>query len=597
MAEGKEKNQSRGEHLESVNRLKCLRAVPLALFVAAAALWVAPGAGAAITSSQVSAPASPTFSIFNREAPATFAVTGTATGAAVGEKVDLRCYRNALASQQLQANVAVAANGSFSAPAVSAETATDENCVLRAVPAGTEPTELAPFTGPVLATGESETFFTEGDVNEGMPYDLYLNGQQLTAADDYDSIGDCGLADSYLRNAEFQQIATFFCNDFYESRNGTGQPAGSGFRVDAANAYFSAAANQINDEANGFPSLAYGYTQNPNNGDLTISDGESPAICPIAAYPPNAGTCEEFLPSGVRDERTIEQTHDGHLVMITDSLASTDGKAHTVEALPENEQNFNQHGEEIEYKFPGESGYAPRVKGESIAFPSASVGAVYVKVVGAADGDMETGRGAILFFQPSSPAYFNEFNQGRNGFYFNNTATVPATGTATIRYAYAQAFTEAEVEALVNDATGALTPPPPTPPAPTPTVPTPSVSEPSAATASPNLVKQATGTRPSPKKAIFRIRKVQHFKADGTLNMRVVVTGPGRLSLTGKRVASVSRRATRKSSTFLAVTPTAALEELMIERGVVHVTVEVKFAPDRGSSRVKVKKMRLAMNE
>jgi hypothetical protein len=590
MAEGTEKHRSRGEHLESVNRLKCLRAVPLALF-AAAALWVAPGAGAAITSSQVSAPASPTFGIFNHEAPATFAVTGTATGAAVGEKVDLRCYRNALVSQKLQANVTVTVNGTFSAPAVSAETATDENCVLRAVPAGTEPTELAPFTGPVLATGESEAFFTEGDANEGMPYDFYLNGQQLTAADDYDSAGDCGLADSYLRNAEFEQIATFFCNDFYQSRNGTGHPVGSGFRVDGANAYFSSAANQINDEADGFPSLAYSYSQDPTNGDLTIADDESPAICPIATYPPSARTCEEFLPSGVRDERTIEQTHDGHLVVITDSLASTDGKAHTVEALPENEQNFNQHGEEIEYKFPGESGYAPRDEGESIAFPSGGVGAVYVKVIGAADGDMKTGRGAIVFFQPSSPAYFNEFNRSRNSFYFDNTATVPATGTATIRYAYAQAFTQAEVEALVNGATEALTPP-----TPARSVSTPSVSEPSASTPSATLDKPATGTGSSPKTAIFRIRKVQHFKANGTLNMRVMVTGPGRLSLTGKRVASVSQRAAREGSTFLTVTPTAALEELMMERGVVYVTVDVKFAPDRGSSRVKVKKMRLALN-
>ena len=35
----------------------------------------------------------------------------------------------------------------------------------------------------------------------------------------------------------------------------------------------------------------------------------------------------------------------------------------------------------------------------------------------------------------------------------------------------------------------------------------------------------------------------------------------------------------------------------MAERGVVHVTVNVKFVPDHGSGRVKVKKMRLVLND
>jgi hypothetical protein len=566
--------------------LKSLRAIPLALLVAVTALWVAPGAHAAITSSQVNVPASPSFSIFDHQAPSTFAVTGTAIGAAVGEKVDLRCYRNALVSQELQANVTVAANGTFSAPEVSPEVtpqpALNENCVLRAVPAGTEPTELAPFTGPVLAVGETSRLFTEGDVNEGMPYDFYANGQQLTAADDYVSIGDCGLADSYLRNAEFEQTATFFCNDYYEATNGFGHPAESGFRVDGENSYFSYAADQINPEADGFPQLAYSYSQNPTNGNLTIADGESPAFCEEVTYPPNAGTCEEFLPSGVRDERTIEQTHDGHLVVITDSFTSTDGKAHTVEALPENEQNFGNHGEEIEYMFPGESGYVPRVEGESVPFTDAAEGAVYVKVTGSADGDTETGRGAIVFYQPSSPAYFNEDSKGRNSFYFDNTASVPATGTATIKYAYADAFNQAEVEALVNDVTVAPAPHVPLPkpvPAPTPVV--------------HPVTKPPTTTVPMAK---FRIRKVHHSETVGTLKMLVLVGGPGKLELTGKRVNSVTQRVTKKGTLFLTVTPTPELLTLLEERGIVHVTVNVGFTPDHGSSRVKVKKMSLMLN-
>jgi hypothetical protein len=284
----------------------------------------------------------------------------------------------------------------------------------------------------------------------------------------------------------------------------------------------------------------------------------------------------------VRDERTIEQTHDGHLVVITDTFHSTDGKAHAIKALPENEQNFNKNGENIEYKFPGESDYAPRVEGESVSFSGAVEGAVYIKVADAADGDTETGRGAIVFFQPSSPAYFDEFRPSRSGFYFANAATVPATGTTSIKYAYAQAYGQAEVEALVADATAKPTPdvPPPSPaPAPAPAP----------------IAQPATPAAAASPAALFRIRRLHHLKATGTLRMRIAVTGPGQLSLTGKRVSAVSRRVTEPGTLFLTVAPTPELRSLLEGRGVVDVTANVGFAPDHGSKRVKVKQMHLIL--
>lgn len=552
--------------------MRTLRAAP-ALLVLVAALWVVPNAGAAFTSSHVNTPADPTFSIYEPEAPSTITVTGTAAGGGFGEELALRCYYGASTSRLIDPGVTPALDGTFSAT-IAPETST--SCRLRAVTAGTEPTELAPFTGPVLAVGESRTIFTTGAINEGMPFDFYANGQQLTAADDYVSIGDCGLADSYLRNEEFEQLPTFFCNDFYDFRNNSGHPAEAGFRVDGTNAYFSENAFQINEEADGFPQLTYSHSQNPSNGDLTIADGESAAICPDPTYPPTATSCDEFLPSGVRDERTIKQTHDGHLVVITDTFHSTDGKTHAIKALPENEQNFNQHGEEIEYKFPGESGYVPRVAGESVPFSDAGESAVYIRVTGAADGDTETGRGAIVFFQPSSPAYFDEFRPSRNGFYFDNTATVPATGTTTIKYAYAQSYGQAEVEALVAVVAAQPTPDAPPPPVPAVQPPTPPAA-----------------TRPEAK---FRIRRIDHFKTAGTLKMLIGVTGPGQLSLTGKRISAVSRRVTKPGTLFLPVGPTLELRSLLEGRGVVHVTVNVEFAPDHGSKRVKVKQMHLVLN-
>ena len=279
-------------------------------------------------------------------------------------------------------------------------------------------------------------------------------------------------------------------------------------------------------------------------------------------------------------------------MLITDTLESTDGKSHTVEALPENEQDFNRHGEEIEYKFPGESEYVPRIEGDTVSFPDTETNAVYIKVTGSADGDVETGRGAIVFFQPSSPATFNSFAERRNSFFFDNEETVPATGTTTIKYAYAQAYAQAEVEALVSDAIGAVPEPEPTP-TPTPDQPG---ANPASGTNQPAGTTSSSMTVTAKGAATFRIRKVHHFKPIGTLKMRVLVSGPGKLSLTGKRVQSTSRRMKHKGVTYLTVTPTAALMELMLERGVVHVAVNVAFKADSGSGRVKAKKMRLVLN-
>jgi hypothetical protein len=55
--------------------------------VAATMLWMVPDAGAAFTSSAVSTAADPSFGMYDEEVAPTFAVTGSVSGAAVGEQV------------------------------------------------------------------------------------------------------------------------------------------------------------------------------------------------------------------------------------------------------------------------------------------------------------------------------------------------------------------------------------------------------------------------------------------------------------------------------------------------------------------------------
>jgi hypothetical protein len=550
--------------------------------VTAGVLCVAPSAGAAVTGSQLTVPAEPTFSIFDDEVPSsqTQVVSGTTVGGVEGEKVDLRCYFTSTSSLLVDANVSLGAGGTISA---TINSPASQACRLRAVPAGEQPVNLAPYTGPVLAVGESEVRFTGGAVGAGIPQDFHFNDQQLTAGDDYDSISSCGLDDGYLHTEEFNFTVTYFCNDWYEAANKFGLPATSEFRVDGENAYFSASADEIEEEADGFPELEYSYSQDPANGNATVHDNETASFCgENGFYPPTAEHCEEFINSGVRDERTIEQSHDGHLVLITDELTSTDGKTHEVEALPENEQIFGYHGEKIEYKFPGEGGYQLGKKGEEVSFSATAPAATYIQVAGAADGDTANGRGAIISFQPSSPARFNRSGVA-SGFYFHNEVTVPSTGSATLKYAYAFAFNQAEVETLVKDATSQ--PSPPAPPAATPT------SHPSGSSGSSGSTSSTNSTGSVRAGGTFRIGKIEHLLPAGRAKLKVRVNGAGHLQLTGKRVESVTQQVNGAGSVYLPVVPNAALRTLLSQRGVVHVVAKVEFAGTDGASRTMWKKL------
>lgn len=544
--------------------MKPLRVLPVALVAMALMLVVASSASAAITATQVDTPTNPTFAIPTNPAQPEYTVDGTATGAAAGEKVDLRCYETATHSVLLSSGIPVEADGSFSVTGVEAESA--ETCRLRAVPAGTEPTELAElasFTGPVLAIGENRLSMT----STSTLYDFYLYDPQVTAGFDYESIGSCGISDGYLAAEEFRSIATFYCNDWFEGQYGAA--SNSGFTVGGENAYFSYGADEIDSEAAGFPPLAYSFTQNPLNGDLTVHDSESAVFCPTAEFPPERSECEEFHSSGVDDDRTIEQSHDGHVSVITDQYSSTDGQAHAVEEFPDNEQYFGGHGEQVEYKFPGQSGYSSPTVNQPIGFADSTPGAIYARVAGAPDGDTTTGRGAIVFFQPSSPATVDEVGYV-SGFLLDNHVTVPATGTATVKYAYVQAFTQAEVEALVTE----VMPPPASTPVTTPP------ATPISAAASP--VK-------------FSFGKLKLAKKKGTATLQVKASGAGTLKLSGKKVKSKTVKVKKAGTVNVAIVPTAATKKALRKSGSANVTVKVSFKGTAGGITTKSRKVRLVL--
>jgi hypothetical protein len=418
-------------------------------------LVVTPTADAAITASQITTPSNPSFFIADEDASSqTFAVSGTTTGAAGGDKVDLRCYFGAT-SVKVKGNVPLNSDGSFSVPAADLNKLLDLTCQLKAVPAGETPADLTPYSGPVVGVGERETSKISGGANNGKAYDYALDAQQLTAAFDYASLGSCGLHNGFLYDAAFADTTvTFACNAGLLSEDSPSTPTRSELQVDGSNAYPPTQAFFVNPGGTGLPALTETYTVDKATGNVVIQETDPLVKCGSATYPPTTGSCATYVSAGVTDDRTITQDHDGHISWITDTFKSTDSKAHSLDLLWDNNQQFfgpSGDSSQLEYEFPGESSFSTHATGSAISLPDAP-GAILIRMHGAADGDPATGQGAIVYDRPATAAKFTRVTTIGSEFTLHQTGDVPAGGSTRFRFAYVQDYQAALVETRVKAA-------------------------------------------------------------------------------------------------------------------------------------------------
>ncbi len=423
-------------------------------------------ASAAITTTTVTTPAtSPVYSTYNADTPNTFAVAGTTDSTAPGsDKVDLRCFYGSPAQSTLvQGGVTLAAGGSFSVPAANLLTVAYRECRLRAVPAGSTSNSNA-YRGPLLLTDYSATYKITGGPNAGTAYNFYIWGQQLGAADDYESLGGGGLWDSYLFDDAYGRDATVFYYNAaipFGNMDGTGDTR-SGVQVDGQNAYNSYNAYRAFNRSGpcpptcdgsrdnaGFQPVTYTFGQDTTNGNVVIHETDNLVRCPTGiAYPPTHATCPSFTATGVKVDRTMVQNHSGHVVFITDNYSSTNGQAHTIDVLYENAQYLNASKEpNIGYLLPGQSTYAAHARDET-ATVLARPGTIYVKNLNADDGDPSTGQGSITYaVPPTQLAFLSQPTSNTSDFTMHYAGTVPASGALTYKFGYVTDFTTAGVVA------------------------------------------------------------------------------------------------------------------------------------------------------
>jgi hypothetical protein len=226
-------------------------------------------------------------------------------------------------------------------------------------------------------------------------------------------------------------------------------------QIDGANAYASTAADTISAGVGaGLPSVTYSYAVDAGTGNMVIHESDPLVKCSDATYPPTPASCATLVSTGVTDNRTISQDHDGHLSTITDEFSSTDGAAHSLDLLWENDQQFHTgagDSAQLAFQFPGQTGFAKHSAGDTVALP-ATPGTILIHMDGAADGDPTTGQGAIVYDRPADAATFIYSQPLVDEFNLHQTGTVPAGGSTTFRVAYAQGYTAGSVAALAAGA-------------------------------------------------------------------------------------------------------------------------------------------------
>ena len=440
--------------------------------------------------SRITSPAVPVYTLSEEgksSSPAAFTVEGTTNVS--GEKLALRCYYGPGAAPPLFSTLAEVEpeSGSFKAE-VKPTSLSLGPCVLRAVPTadtadrrpGTAAEEaLEPFKGPRLV-GSSFQLVRSGGLN--VSYQLLSS--TLTGFFDIESVGACGLNESFLYAPETLAISRelFFCNAaLYASDDPPAGPSTrSELQIDEANAYSPAAASRVNEaiEAElehqkepvvpvaGIPqvtvkSRSIRRPASRRSRRATQSSSARPRW-PFRRRPPVA----RALSPPASSSNANWQTSDANQVAsMTDNWSSTDGAAHALNAL------YDQETPTAAKAAPTSSrarmfSRRPK-KGRPWPCRPGWAGSTTRRTPKRPRGRRRTPAGSDRLRHPAQRADLgvprHRSKEGYNGFEMPYQGTIPAGGAYTLRMAFVQAYKLSEVEALSAEVLAGY--PPSAPPA------------------------------------------------------------------------------------------------------------------------------------
>ena len=424
--------------------LGCAGAVALAQAPPAAAL----GASATntITQTAITSPADPSY-FYDPTAGAYGGITVTGTTNSTSpstDTVDIDCYIDNGSSTDpnstplpLVRGVTLNSSGAFSTtvPYAAIETATSNGaCRLRAVPSGTTPTSgLGSFAGPRILLSYLKPTYSPG--SPSVLYGYTLTAPELSAVDTVAAAGSynsCGLGMALASQSYFGDVLTnaFDCADSFLAPNFT--PA---LQVGGQAAQTAGAA--------GTGALTVSASQDPVTGAMTIHETE-----PLVSTSTDASL-------GVQDERTIQISGQGKVVLVTDDFVSTDGQAHTVTyTVSATVDDGIYSGGSDFFQLPGQTGFTGYQTGQTASLGAGLPGTIYA-YNSPNSGTASAGYNAITYFnQPSGPlGLYSAVDGGFSGSPADTpqipfTLNVPAGGSQSLNVAFASDY---QLSALTTD--------------------------------------------------------------------------------------------------------------------------------------------------
>ena len=246
-------------------------------------------------------------------------------------------------------------------------------------------------------------------------------------------------------------------------------PTRSELQVDGIDAYLAGnAAGTFPDAQNdsGYPSLTYHYSIDPATGNLTLNETDQVVECSPAAgvYPPTSSSCAGFVPAGVQVSLHVTQTDAGRMATVTQYFSSTDGLAHNVDLLEDNEFfHLNADGA-LDFPWTGAGMQPYTTLGQVIPGPTtAGPGSFFVKGDRLApDGSESAPQGSVTFSnRPDGVIVVSGTDNAitnSSWFDLHYSRTVPATGSIALGFTYSTAFLAGEVASDADAAEAAFEP-------------------------------------------------------------------------------------------------------------------------------------------
>jgi hypothetical protein len=407
----------------------------LGVAVATALVALAPGipaASAAMTHSSASADKAFGFYDMGTLYLAARHITATSDGNS-GDPVDIACMQGATRYSVIE-STSLGANGSLDHN-VAESLLPARLCRIAVVNPGDTTAAAAAFSGPTIGGGVFDPRTSDGHL-----YDFKVAHAYRAAYTVFWSLGDCGLCDMALLNADGQLGGFLFSNN--AALYGTHPEPGGGSRpelvVDGKRAY---AAFEASTSRPGHLPLTVTHAQDPVTGDMAFTEEQDFVACV-----PDDTTCTSYVQTPIHWKRVAAQDHGGRVVRFTDTLTNTDtSNSHDYDLDFDQYQMATTHNG---FRFPGESGYATHLANDIVSSgfgPVSTIGFVR-------DTTLSTGVANPLGTLTVSPQPVRAWFRVPAGFNLQFKGTIPAGGNQTIRQTFSMGESQAEVDGYAAQA-------------------------------------------------------------------------------------------------------------------------------------------------